>query len=154
MVSLGRLDLLDQTIHVLVPRQRVFLLILVVKQLDDVWHRYLTLDPMAHILEHFWARSNDRTLILQLQVVIVLHDDGARAKISEPVIVPLELDNDRAIKFLSIPQLHTLMNLIALLKPLLAAQTESNHKARIIVPPDVILFELDLEQKAQLVVCI
>ena len=78
--------------------------------------------------------------------MIVLHDDGTRAEVSQPIVVPFEFDYDRAIELLSVPQLDSLVNLVALLVPLSAAEAESDHKARIIVPPDVILLKLDLKK--------
>lgn len=83
--------------------------------------------------------------------MIMLHVESPRPVVCHPVIVPFKLDGHWTIKFLTVFQLHTLVDLIRLGLASRTAKRELDDEA-VVIASDIVFLELNLEAQAQLVV--
>ena len=79
--------------------------------------------------------------------MIVLHVECSRPVVGHPIIVPLKLYGHWTVKFLTILQLDSLVNLIRLGLAGGAAERELNDEA-VVIASHIVLLELDLETQA------
>ena len=76
---------------------------------------------MLKVFQHGWI-TQDSASVLDHELVIVLHVEGAGSVVRHPVIVPLKFDNDWAVKLLPFPQLDPLIDLIRRCHPTRTAE--------------------------------